>query len=106
MSLYVALGSRLAGLAFFGEASHKARAIDSARRPKTMNRDGSALRAIGSVHSLAHGSGTVWCVLKDRAGPAASASTNRKPRASSQLTRFLQAKATSSSRMTSSGMPT
>ena len=59
MSLYVALGSRLAGLAFFGEASHRARAIDSARRPKTMNRDGSALRAIGRVHSLAHGSVTV-----------------------------------------------
>jgi hypothetical protein len=59
MSLYVAVGSRLAGLVFFGGASHRARAIASARRAKTMNRDGSALRAIGRVHSLAHGSGTV-----------------------------------------------
>ncbi len=59
MSLYLALGSLLAGLAFFGGDSHRARAITSARRPKTVNRDGSALRAIGRVHNLAHGSATV-----------------------------------------------
>ena len=42
-----------------GAASHTARAIASARIPKTMNREGSALRAIGRLHSLAQGSVTV-----------------------------------------------
>jgi hypothetical protein len=40
-----------------GIASHSARASASASKPKTMNRDGSALRAIGRFHSLPQGSG-------------------------------------------------
>ncbi len=40
-----------------GIASHSARASASASKPKTMNREGSALRAIGRLHSLAQGSG-------------------------------------------------
>jgi len=46
----------VSSLLLVGVASHTARASASARMPKTMNRDGSALRAIGRLHSVAQGS--------------------------------------------------
>jgi hypothetical protein len=71
-----------------------------------MNREGSALRAIGRLHSLPQGSAKVWWMVMTTTGPAASASTSTNPMTSSRLSLLDQAKTASSSRMTSSGMPT
>jgi len=71
-----------------------------------MKREGSALRAIGRLHSRAHGRRTSGVLTPMRLGPTASASTNRKPMTSSLLTRRRQAKTAIPSSTTRSGIPT
>jgi hypothetical protein len=71
-----------------------------------MSREGSALRAIGRLHSLPHGRWTSSVLPTTKTGPTASAITNTSAMASSRAILFDQAKTTSANGMSRSGMPT